>query len=171
MSEDKNSRKSWWLTIPGILTGTAATIGAITALIVAIMPILPSKDKASEAPRTFQVDALVNCATPWQHDDMLPTRIKFQKGQQIDIKAVGEWSGAKGDRGKGGPGGIGPEYAGIRLGALVGKIGTGRLFLIGDIYSEHVSVSGELRLGFWDNYCDDNAGEVSVKVIGGKPMQ
>jgi hypothetical protein len=169
--EDKNSRKSWWLTIPGILAGTGTTIGAITALIVALHPavLFDSKD---EKPRpVLQVDALVNCTTAWDHNNMLPTRIKFQQDEQINIKATGEWWGSKGDQGKGGPDGIGDDYAGIRLGALVGKIGTGRLFLIGRIYSGHARVSGELYLGFWDNYCEDNAGAVLVEVNGGKPIQ
>jgi hypothetical protein len=183
MNDGNNSKKSWWLTIPGILSGAAVLITAITGLIGVLYQAGVFSGKAKL--RNFTVDALINCATPIQHSNLFQTGIEFRKGEPIEIKAQGEWWASKGDKDdvtrssgekrKGGPDGIDGHrtyetYAidGIRVGALVGKIGIGPLFLVGSNYSAQASSSGELRLGYWDNYCDDNAGSVSVRVNGGK---
>src|SRR5229473_1222167 len=150
MNDGDNSKKSWWLTIPGILSGAVVLITAMTGLIGVLCQLYVFSGKGKL--RNFDVDALINCATPIQHSNLLQTGIEFRKGEPIEIKAQGEWWASKGDKDdmtrssgekrKGGPDGIEGRRSyetydidGIRVGALVGKVGIGPIFFVGSNYS------------------------------------
>jgi len=52
----------------------------------------------------------------------------------------------------------------VPVGALVGKISQGHVFLVGSQSSVRAENGGELLLGFADNGCDDNEGSIDVTI-------
>jgi hypothetical protein len=173
MNEADNSGKSWWQTLPAYLSAIATLIVAITGVITFIYIYHPVTGGKGKNRLPFPVDAYGNCTTPLQHDNMYQTGIKFQQGEGMSISANGDWVTSKGRPSTSTSDANGIERTidltgvGIPIGALVGKIGKGDVFFIGKKYEQQAKDSGELYLGYWDNYCPDNEGSVSVTVVGG----
>lgn len=98
-SEDVSAAKarSWWLTLPGLLTGLAALISAITGLIVAVQQLRPTSDPTAP---TMQASALgTKSSTANTSDSTLaagrtgasgarsPVVVSFSEGQHAQIEA------------------------------------------------------------------------------------
>jgi hypothetical protein len=129
-------------------------------------------------PRKVAVTAKAHCVRPNEYEAMLNTRVRLLAGQRVRITATGTWNAARYDEHKereSGPDGLDPKRWGpgaivnfgqqrIAVGSLVGKIGQGRVFLVGSEVLLRAEDDGELLLGFADNGCDDNAGSIDVTI-------
>jgi hypothetical protein len=104
-------------------------------------------------------------------DQWTDTGVVVRAGDQVMFNATGtvQLSGGQGD--VAGPAGA---YTGrsatqaplpsVPAGALIGRIGHGRPFAIGDQRSIRVPDSGRLYLGVNDDYLGDNSGEFRVNI-------
>jgi hypothetical protein len=78
---DDNQKVSFWTTLPGILTGIAAVLGSILAIIqVFNHPTIPT-DKESQR---IEVDSTSEQGTPFKNPESKPIKVNFQ--------ADGQWS-------------------------------------------------------------------------------
>jgi hypothetical protein len=100
-----------------------------------------------------------------------PTGFNVRRGETIRLNATGEvnWSGQEADRAA--PGGAisgrkagNPPVGGALGGALVGRIGNGQPFIIGNRPAVRMPASGELFLGINDDVVADNTGDFMVTV-------
>lgn len=104
-----------------------------------------------------------------------PTGITVQKGQALQFSSSGsvQLSQDSNDQasvaGKGGsPASAKAPMPGTLRGALIGRIGNGKPFGIGDMTTITAPASGPLYLGINDDVLTDNAGEFTVSVTGGQ---
>jgi hypothetical protein len=104
-----------------------------------------------------------------------PTGITVQKGQTITFSSSGsvQLSQDTNDQasvaGKGGsPASVKAPMPGTLRGALIGRIGNGKPFGIGDMTSITAPATGPLYLGVNDDVLTDNSGEFLVTVTGGQ---
>jgi hypothetical protein len=98
------------------------------------------------------------------------TGIFVARGQVLSIRSVsGDWSPWPGGHydalGSGGD----PRcdcnvILGVSHAALIGRIGAGEPFLVGDDYSSVVGEQGQLWLGINDRRLEDNSGQIVVSV-------
>ena len=110
--------------------------------------------------------------------DGLDTGLSISAGELLTFSATGSWnnsdpdssyvSGADGHDGFVGDGHPNFDYSQFGLnaayGALVGKIGNGDYFLIGDSFSGAANATGELQLFYWDSDYGNNTGSVNVQI-------
>lgn len=61
-------------------------------------------------------------------------------------------------------------YGPFRYGAMVGRIGSSPIFLVGTDYHQVSSYTGELYLGYWDSYYGDNYGSILANITTGAPL-
>lgn len=119
------------------------------------IPIEGKKEKSLKVPAT----------AGWKD-----TGVTLQNGQQFFIAAKGKWSGGigwqSGPSGKIGVDGgrIFPENPAVT--ALIGRVGTGKMFTVGDQYLGKSNSSGNLflRINDADGFCWDNSGELDVEI-------
>jgi hypothetical protein len=122
---------------------------------------------AHAASQSFDVFAKANSTAFNSHDaSPLDTGLAFTTGEAIDITASGTWNG-------GGCGDVGPEgtncfgndpVTGFNYFSLVGRIGDGAYFRIGDAYSGAADGAGDLFLAFLDTDSFNNSGFVTAVV-------
>lgn len=112
----------------------------------------------------------VSAQSPWQ-----PTGIHARKGQVVSIHYMeGTWGvlgGARGAEKQTDAKGFEGEYRSVGLpvtsapvGALVGRIGNGEPFLVGDEIRFRTGDSGALRLTINDQSLEDNFGALRVEI-------
>jgi hypothetical protein len=129
-----------------------------------------SEQKGSK--QTFSVSAEGNCTTTDSEERMLMTGVNVHKGEYVQVTATGRWNAARYDSNsarESGPDGLDKKQwnsqKGIAYGALVGKVGSSQIFLVGSRYAERAETDGELSFGFWDSSCNDNSGVIDVTVV------
>lgn len=129
------------------------------------------------------VDADINSISPIYYQNVTPpyltspldTGLFFNSGDLLEISASGTWSNAPLSYNlifapDGNPNeniAAGYPGAGYPVAALMGKIGNGNYFFIGNNYSNNVSETGILYLGFNDTDYGNNWGSVLADVNGG----
>lgn len=131
-----------------LATAFVATIGSAQAM-------LPP------ATQSFDVYARENssAASP------LDTGITFAVGDALHITATGLWNGgACGDVGPTGSNCFGNPLPGINYYSLIGRVGTGNYFKIGDSYDGVADNTGTLTLAFLDSDSFNNSGFVTAVV-------
>ncbi|MDH4266432.1 MAG: PEP-CTERM sorting domain-containing protein [Deltaproteobacteria bacterium] len=129
----------------------------------------------------FTVDANFNSVTLTYFEHVTPpytitgpvnTGMYLNPGDLLEVSSIGLWgNGTQGYYPEYGPDGnpnenISPGYAGAGypVGALLGRIGNNSYFFIGSDYSNQVSQSGILYLGFNDTDYGNNWGTVNADV-------
>lgn len=126
------------------------------------------------------IDADLNSASPIYYQNIVPpystnpvnTGSFLNPGDLLEISASGIWSNAPPSYNLiFGPNGnpnenILPGYPGVGypVAALLGKIGNSNYFFVGSSYSDYVSQSGNLYLGFNDTDYGNNWGTVNADV-------
>ena len=98
-----------------------------------------------------------------------PTSIVLNRGDVFAVKASGEISLRGADGPKSSPGGTGETdpantMPGVATGALIGRIGAGQPFLIGNATSIAAPADGQLFLGVNDSNVSDNQGSYQVDI-------
>lgn len=125
----------------------------------------------------FPIDADLNVISPIYYQNIIPpyssaplnTGLFFNSGDLLEIAASGFWGNASyltfGPNGNPNEN-ITPTYpgAGYPVAALMGKIGNNSYFFIGSNYSNTVTNSGILYLGFNDTDYGNNWGIVNADV-------
>jgi hypothetical protein len=110
--------------------------------------------------------------------DGLDSGLSVDAGEFLTFSATGSWnnsdpdssytSGADGHDGFAGDAHPNFDYSQFGLnaayGALVGKIGNGNYFLIGDSFTGNANATGELKLFYWDSDYANNTGSVNVQI-------
>jgi len=129
----------------------------------------------------FAVDADLNSVSPIFYDVNseplyspvpLNTGLFLDSGDLLEINAVGLWSNAPPNYNlifdpDGNPNeniAAGYPGAGLPVASLLGKIGNNNYFFIGNNYSNFVSESGNLYLGFNDTDYGNNHGAIEANV-------
>ncbi|MGE3839968.1 MAG: hypothetical protein AB7I50_00125 [Vicinamibacterales bacterium] len=141
---------------------------AATGLDAITQPTSPSNPGTPLPPGSVAV--VVPSTTRW-----VPTGVSVARGQQVtfdsdgviylrrdsqeEAKAAGAVSGATAP--------VGAPLPGLLAGALVGRIGTGQPFGIGNQSSVSMPAAGELFLGVNDDELSDNQGSFSVRITRG----
>jgi hypothetical protein len=130
-------------------------------------PILASLPRSSSAVGTSGATVRVPGNQQW-----VPTGFNVRRGETIRINASGEvmWSPEQADRAT--PAGAAsrrkaglPPVGDAPGGALVGRVGNGQPFLIGNRGSVRMPANGELFLGINDDVLTDNRGNFRVLVF------
>jgi len=126
---------------------------------------LPSQRPYSQIPLEKDVhkQVAVSASGPWQDSGIM-----LQTGDDFFIDAKGTWSGGLGWE-SGPRGAIGPDIGRIYPGepaatALIGKIGSGSPFTVGDQYLGKASQDGNLFLRINDPTTWDNSGQLAVDI-------
>lgn len=118
------------------------------------------------ATQSFDVFANAN-STAFSSQDASPldTGIVFNAGDTLNITASGTWNGgACGDVGPNGANCGNDPGTGINYFALVGRVGAGAYFKVGDSYAGVASSGGDLFLAFLDIDSFNNTGFVTAVV-------
>ena len=118
------------------------------------------------ATQSFDVFARQNSTALMSHDaSPLDTGLSFNSGDALNITATGSWDG--GGCGPVGPNGttcFGNAPDGINYFSLIGRVGGGSDFKVGDAFTGTASSSGNLFLAFLDNDSFNNTGFVTALV-------
>jgi len=128
MSEN-NQNSNFWTTLPGILTGIAAVLGSILAIIQFFKPSKPEPPQNTQTSveqiRSIEVDSKSEQGTPFRNSESKPIQIKYQAQGQWSIIPTNE-PGSNLPKGNISPNGAGGFAAnsnkicpGFALGALV----------------------------------------------------
>ena len=134
---------------------------------VAVASLLASAVSSGfAATQSFQVFANANSIAYATHDaSPLDTGLAFNVGDALQITATGHWDGGCG-------GNVGPDGAycfnysnGINFSALVGRVGSGDYFKIGNSFNGTATTSGDLFLAFVDSDSANNTGSVMATVM------
>ena len=110
--------------------------------------------------------------------DGLDTGLTVNGGEFITFSTSGSWNNSSPDTsyisGAGGHDGfVGDAHPNFDFdqfglnapfGSLVGKIGDGAYFEIGDSFTGYANASGDLKLFYWDSDFANNSGSVTVQV-------
>ena len=145
--------------------------------VLAVSALALSGLGAHAATVSYTVYAQQNSTALSTHDaSPLDTGLVFTAGDLLTVTASGTWDGGCGVA-------FGPDgalAAGFACGAplidattglyyfsLVGRIGTGNWFTLGSSFSNTVTSSGHLFLGFLDTDSANNSGSVTARVTGG----
>ena len=101
--------------------------------------------------------------------DWTPTGIVVRRGEQLTVNASGQIRIGGAGSPAASVAGAGETNAGNPLpsaatGALIGRVGNGRPFLIGNQSRIAAPAAGQLFLGINDSYLQDNEGEFQVEV-------
>ena len=135
---------------------------------VAAAALLAGARGASQAAiQSFNVFARQN-STAFNTNDASPldTGLTFNSGDALNITATGSWDG-------GACGPVGPEgtncfgndpVTGINYFSLIGRVGGGSYFKVGDSFAGTASSSGHLFLAFLDTDSFNNTGFVTARV-------
>jgi hypothetical protein len=128
---------------------------------------MPSQRTYTEVPiESSQIKNLKIPSTAGWKD----TGVSLKKGEEFFVEASGRWSGGLGwDSGPNGKIGLdgGRVFPANPAGtALIGRVGTGNMFTVGEQYYGKASVSGnlKLRINDVDKWAFDNTGALDVKV-------
>lgn len=115
---------------------------------------------------SFDVYAKENSLATASHDaSPLDTGLTFAIGDAVEISASGLWNGgACGDVGPGGTACFGDGLPGINDYSLIGRIGDGSYFKVGERYSGIAATEGNLFLAYLDTDSFNNSGFVSAVV-------
>ena len=119
------------------------------------------------ATQSFDVFANANSTAFNSHDATpLDTGVAFNAGDALHITASGSWNGgACGDVGPTGTNCFGDDpVTGINYFSLIGRIGNGSYFKVGDSFDGVASTSGDLFLAFLDTDSFNNTGFVTAVV-------
>lgn len=126
---------------------------------------LPSQRPYSEIPieKDVHKQVAVSASGPWQDSGVI-----LQTGDDFFIDAKGTWSGGLGWE-SGPRGAVGPDIGKIypaepAATALIGKIGSGSPFTVGDQYLGKASQDGNLFLRMNDPTTWDNSGQLAVDI-------
>lgn len=144
---------------------------AFARIATAVGAALVLTGAAHASSQSFDVYARAN-SSAWSSQDAVPldTGLAFANGEAIDITASGTWNGgACGDVGPEGTNCFGDDpTTGINYYSLIGRIGSGAWFRIGDAYSGTAVGAGDLFLAFDDSDSFNNTGFVTavVQTIG-----
>ncbi len=135
-----------------------------------LFSVLGSREPNDSSPsRQIEVIA-VSAESPWQSTDVL-----VRKGQVVSIRYIdGTWGvlgGARGAEKQTDAEGFEGEYRSVGVpltnapvGALVGRIGDGEPFLVGDEIRIRAGDGGALRLMINDQSLEDNFGALRVEI-------
>ena len=99
------------------------------------------------------------------------TGIKIQPGATLTIKYIsGLWSPWAGGNYDGIGSGGDPKCScnvipGVSHAALIGKIGDGNPFLVGNSFTQKIGQAGSLFLGINDTRVSDNSGSLKVRIV------
>lgn len=169
--------RSFWRTIPGILSGVAALLTAATGLFVAIQATTDHGDGGSDpgvpTPAAVLPARIANLSVP-ATPTLSPTGIDVQPGEDVVITASGTAVVANDQN----PpllvtpvGIVSPSLAQFSLikeanhGGLIARIGdSGQPFFVGSGSAFPVTSSGQLSLGVNDTATFNNAGVFTVRV-------
>ena len=135
-----------------------------------LFSVLGSRQRNYSPPSQQDGVISVSAQNPWQSTD-----IYARKGQVVSIRYMeGTWGvlgGARGAEKQTGAEGFEGEYRSVGLpltnapvGALVGRVGDGEPFLVGDEIRFRAGDSGALRLMINDQSLEDNFGALRVEV-------
>ena len=119
------------------------------------------------ATQSFDVFARQNSTAFNTHDaSPLDTGLSFNSGDALNITATGSWDG--GACGTVGPNGTNcfpnDPNTGINYYSLIGRVGGGSYFKVGDAFTGTASSSGNLFLAFLDTDSFNNTGFVTALV-------
>ena len=126
----------------------------------------------ANATTTFSVNAEYSnrVLSGYPHSSFQNTGVDIRVGDRVTTTATGSCCAVRGD-GCTGPDGTGnaPLYfsfltPGISTGALVGQIGNGAPFLVGQSFRTTADMAGTLYLGYNDSRSDDNTGYYTVNI-------
>jgi hypothetical protein len=135
-----------------------------------LFSVLGARERSSLSESQNPQVITVSAQSPWQSTD-----IYVPKGQVVTIRYMeGTWGvlgGARGAKQQTDAEGFEGEYRSVGLpqtsapvGALVGRIGNGEPFLVGDEIRFRAGESGALRLMINDQSLEDNFGALRVEV-------
>jgi len=98
-----------------------------------------------------------------------PTGITFRRGEPISVTATGEIKIGGAGNPTASPAGTGETHQanpvpGVPTGALIGRIGNGQPFLIGNQDRVQAPAAGQLFLGINDSHVQDNEGTFQVEI-------
>ncbi len=141
----------------------------VLAIVLGGMPACDNGSSDSDERKVVRV--VVNAANV-----VTDTVVDLVEGDEVEISVDPDqiWSAGSDEpfSRKSNADGISPElYAQLdregftfNFGALVGKIGAGKYFLIGTHFVGTVSEPGRLSLYYWDDWFPDNSGQVEVEI-------
>jgi hypothetical protein len=128
-----------------------------------LIPIKTLQPSPSPAPVKVSFEALADQG--WQD-----TGVKVQPGDTLAVQYVsGLWSPWAGGKYDGIGSGGDPKCTcnvilGVSHAALIGKIGDGNPFLVGNTFTQKAGQAGDLYLGINDTRLDDNSGSLKVTI-------
>jgi hypothetical protein len=130
------------------------------------LAMVGSASAAAPATASFDVFAKQNSLATSSNDaSPLDTGIAFAIGDLVEISASGSWNGGGcGDLGPNGGNCFGNGLPGINYYSLIGRIGSGDFFKVGELYSGTAATAGNLFLAYLDTDSFNNSGFVTAVV-------